>query len=145
MAEISIELELLTSFRWMIKELQRIKSELNFSLVVEEGITRIRAAQRQAAPIGKTGKGPHGRIPKSIQQSNVMEFRGEQWEATSTTSYGPAIFTNEGTRSYMMWNGGRHPGLQAQGWWEKGTAIGEPLALRAFEEKVERVLRIRRL
>lgn len=137
---ITYRLEIIDNLQWLVEELRRIQDEANFSLVVDEGITHIRAAQRRTAPVGKTGKGPHGRIPKSIQQSNVQRI-DDTWKASTHTNYGPAIFTNVGTKkNYMMWHGGTHPGLKAGYWWEAGAALGGELAEKAFKDKVERML-----
>lgn len=142
MESIKYTLEVVSNFKKLLEDIRRIKEEADFSLVVDEGIAHIRAAQRRAAPIGKTGPGPHGRIPKSIQQSNVLQ-QGDTWKASTHTNYGPAIFTNVGTKKkYMMWHGGKHPGLEAGHWWEAGSSLGANLAEKAFKDKVERMLRV---
>lgn len=150
-------------FNDMWGDLVRIQKELNFSDVVLEGINAMQAAQRTLAPIGTTGPGPHGRIPRSIQPSRVyMRKDGSAW-AESRTSYGPAIFTSEGTgkfgprhRPYFVATdslregeqgasrGYMHPGQRGTGWWVAGAQMGEPVALLAFQTKIERVLRLRR-
>lgn len=141
-----IEIEIYHMIDKYLKELDRIKKESNFSLIVDEVIDDIRAQQRYFAPVGTTGKGPHGRIPKSIERSNVVRSEspeGDEWYASTSTDYGPAIFTNEGTKkNYRMWHGGTHPGLERQGWFELGAFAGEELAKKSFQAKVERMLRI---
>jgi hypothetical protein len=140
-------------------DLVRIRKELNFSDVVLEGINAMQAAQRTLAPIGTKGPGPHGRIPRSIRPSRVyMRKDGSAW-AESRTSYGPAIFTSEGTGQFGPRNrpyfvarpseenesrGYFHPGQRGTGWWVAGAQMGEPVALLAFQAKIERVLRMRR-
>jgi hypothetical protein len=112
--------------------------------------------QRQYAPVGETGDGPHGRIPRSIRPARVMR-RNNSASATSRTDYGPAIFTNEGTGTRKSSGGGRpyfipkafggvgvwHPGIRGTHWWERGADRGSIIALAAFRRKIERTLQIR--
>jgi hypothetical protein len=141
-----------------IAKIRRIRAESNFSLVVLEGINAIQKYQRMLSPKGKDGN-----IPRSIAAGRIIK-QGNTWVGTSLTNYGPAIFTNEGTgihgplgatypitqiRTYKKGpNAGNeyevnidHPGIRGTHWWEKGAAIGSTLALRSFEDKVERLLR----
>lgn len=149
-----------SEFGDMAADLIRIRKSLNFSQVVLEGINTIQKWQRFSAPIGHTGRGPHGRIPRSIRPARVFQRPdGSAW-ATSRTNYGPAIFTSEGTgqwgpskRPYFIareneLTGSRgyfHPGQRGTGWWERGLDMATPFALQAFQRKVESALRIRKL
>jgi hypothetical protein len=145
----------------MEADLRRIQRGMDFSQVVLEGINAIQKFQKQFAPIGKSGKGPHGRIPRSIQPATIYrKTDGSAW-AFSRTSYGPAVFTNEGTgtfgprnRPYFVGSGWgdteqggergfMHPGIQGTHWFERGANMGSPIALAAFQRKVETMLRVR--
>jgi hypothetical protein len=135
---------------------RQINSRLpnDVSQVVLEGITAMQRYQRQYAPRGETGEGPHGRIPRSIRPARVMR-RNNSASATSRTDYGPAIFTNEGTGTKQSSGGGRpyfiprgssgfwHPGIRGTHWWERGAERGSIIALAAFRRKIERTLQIR--
>lgn len=126
----------------------------DMSQVVLEGINAMQKYQRQYAPVGETGSGPHGRIPRSIRPARVMR-RNNSASATSRTDYGPAIFTNEGTGTKQSHGGGRpyfipigssgfwHPGIRGTHWWERGAERGSIIALAAFRRKIERTLQIR--
>jgi hypothetical protein len=142
----------------MRADLLRIRKELNFSQVVLDGINAIQKFQRMLAPIGHTGRGPHGNIPRKILPARVYQRGdGSAW-AWSRTSYGPAIFTSEGTGQFGPRNrpyfvareneetGSRgyfHPGQRATHWWERGANMGSPFALASFERKVKHALRVR--
>jgi hypothetical protein len=144
----------------MAKDLVRIDSELDFTQVVLEGINYMQQAQRTLAPIGTKGKGPHGRIPRHIKPARVYQRNdGSAW-AESRTSYGPAIFTSEGTGQFGPRHtpyfvarenedtgskGYFHPGQRGTNWWNAGAQMGEPAALLAFQSKIERMLRLRGL
>jgi hypothetical protein len=162
MARTSMKITFLVhaDFDDMWGDLVRIQKELNMTDVVLEGINAMQQAQRTLAPIGTTGRGPHGRIPRNIQPARVYRRAdGSAW-AESRTSYGPAIFTSEGTgqfgprhRPYFVATdstedessrGYMHPGQRGTGWWVAGAQMGEPMALLAFQAKIERVLRLRR-
>lgn len=142
-----------------LEAVRRINSALpnDMSQVVLEGINAMQRYQRQYAPIGETGEGPHGRIPRSIKPARVIR-RNNSASATSRTDYGPAIFTNEGTGSKQRGGGGRayfiprafgreggvlHPGIRGTMWWERGAERGSIIALEAFRRKIERTLQIR--
>lgn len=143
-----------------LAEVRRIRNEADFSQVVLEGINAIQKFQRQMAPTHKFAS-----IPRSIHAGKIIQ-RGNVWSAESTTSHGPAIFTNEGTgthgpsgspyqiiqrRTYQ--SGPRkgqeyeinitHPGIRGTHWWERGAEMGSSLAIRSFQNKVERILRVR--
>lgn len=159
--KMTVVLRVMSDFNDMWSDLARIRREMNFSDVVLEGINAMQHAQRTLAPIGTTGRGPHGRIPRHIQPSRVYtRADGSAW-AESKTSYGPAIFTSEGTgqfgprhRPYFVQTdsesegkssrGYFHPGQRGTGWWVAGAQMGEPMALLAFQAKIERILRLRR-
>lgn len=99
MVKVKIELLLKVhhTYNEFREELHRINRELDFQQVVRVGINAIQAAQRRTAPIGTTGRGPHGRIPRSIRAARVRTQDDGSAIATSSTRYKPAIFTNEGT------------------------------------------------
>lgn len=157
--KMTVVFRVMADFNDMWSDLERMRREVNFSDVVLEGINAMQQAQRTLAPVGTTGRGPHGRIPRHIQPSRVYtRADGSAW-AESRTSYGPAIFTSEGTgqfgprhRPYFVARpneeeGSRgyfHPGQRGTGWWVAGAQMGEPVALLAFQTKVERILRLRR-
>jgi hypothetical protein len=142
----------------MADDLLRMQKETNFSQTVLNGINAIQKFQRQYAPIGKTGKGPHGNIPRSIKPARVhTRPDGSAW-AESKTDYGPAIFTSEGTgqfgprkRPYFIarhsssYNsrGYWHPGQRGTNWWDRGANFGSVIALSGFQRKVERILGMR--
>ena len=141
----------------MLEDVRRIQRESDFSRVVADGINAIQREQKRIAPVGQSGRGPHGRIARSILPAKIYIRNDGSAEGVSRTTYGPAIFTNEGTGSFSPggrpyfiprpdWGKGEgltHPGIRGTGWWERGANLGSPLALRAFQNKVERMLRIR--
>ena len=137
-----------------MEAVRQINHDMDLSQVVLEGINSMQRYQRYYAPVGETGPGPHGRIPRSIRPARVMR-RNNSASATSRTDYGPAIFTNEGTGTKSGGGGGRpyfiprgasgfwHPGIRGTHWWERGAERGSIIALAAFRRKVERTLQIR--
>jgi hypothetical protein len=137
-----------------VRKINASKGMSDLSQVVLEGITAMQRYQRQYAPVGETGEGPHGRIPRSIKPARVIK-RNNAASATSRTDYGPAIFTNEGTGSRQSDGGGRpyfiprgstgfwHPGIRGSHWWERGADRGSLIALEAFRRKVERTLNVK--
>jgi hypothetical protein len=159
MARLTLVIKVHGLFGDMQDDLRRIKREANFAQVVLEGINAIQKFQRQLAPVGKTGRGPHGRIGRSILPARIYQRSdGSAW-AESRTGYGPAIFTSEGTgewgprrRPYFVAaesddagsRGYFHPGQRGTNWWERGANLGSPIALAAFQRKVEHMLRVRR-
>ncbi len=158
MAELLFLLQAHHTYGSMHDDLFRIQSESDFTQVALEGIQEIQRMQRYSAPIGKgrLGRGEtHGRIPRSIKPARVQRLTGGSAAGVSRTTYGPAIFTNEGTGIHRAGGspyfigvgdegeGFNHPGIRGTHWWERGLDLGSPMALRAFERKVERMLRLK--
>ena len=150
----NIKFSLWSDWGKYLEAVRKINGDMELSQVVLEGITAMQRYQRKYAPIGETGEGPHGRIPRSIKPARVMR-RNNSASATSRTDYGPAIFTNEGTGSRRSTGGGRpyfiprgsggfwHPGIRGSHWWERGAEHGSIIALAAFRRKVESRLMVR--
>lgn len=159
MAAMRMTIRVHGTFGDMTERLLEMEKETDFSQVVVDGINEIQKHQRQFAPIGTTGKGPHGNIPRSIKAARVYSKPdGSAW-AESKTNYGPAIFTSEGTgihgprkRPYFVarhsssYNsrGYWHPGQRGTNWWDRATNIGSVIALSGFQRKVERILGMRK-
>lgn len=141
------------------EELVRIRKESDFTQVVIDGINAMQSGQRKFAPIGrgklKQGES-HGRIPRSIGPARIYRGNNGSASGVSRTTYGPAIFTNEGTGTHRPGgspyfigvgdegDGYMHPGIRGTHWWERGANYGSPIALRAFQNKVERMLKLKR-
>jgi len=143
-------------FGSIFTEIVGIRKKMEFQQVVLEGIQAMQRFQKAFAPVGTTGPGPHGRIPRSIQAARLRKTFLGNWVGVSRTVYPPAIFTNEGTGKYGSNNrpyfvphsdgqqgGYMHPGMRGTGWWERGANMGSPIALAAFQRKVERALGLR--
>lgn len=140
-------------------DVRRIRREIDFSDVVLTGINAMQRFQRQFAPIGTTGPGPHGRIPRSIKPARVIRGADGSASASSISTYPPAIFTAEGTGTFATPKrtpyfisrttdsgqivGFTHPGIHGTNWFERGANRGAPIALQAFTDKVERMLRLK--
>lgn len=143
-----------------IDYMRKVKGESDFSQEVLVGINAIQRAQKNLAPRGK-----QGRIPASIKAARITKTQN-MWSAVSRTSYGPAVFTNEGTGTHgpkgapyeivqnRVYKSGplagqsyivniMHPGIRGTHWWEAGAVIGSKIGLEAFRRKVGRILRSR--
>lgn len=130
----------------------RIKTSADFSQVVLEGMNAIQTAQRRAAPLGNTG-----RVRRSIRPARITRTQNGV-RGISRTTYGPAIFTNEGTGTFAtpqiiksgapkgtayftpFAGGFWHPGIRGSGWYAKGFNVGKKIALESFRRKVETML-----
>ncbi len=123
----------------------------DFSQVVLEGANEMQRWQKHLAPIGK-GRGPHGRIQRSIKTARITRG-GDRVVAMWSTDYVPAIVTSEGSGKYgptgqpyeirrgdSVW---QHPGVKGTGWWDAGAIKGESLAIGHFIRRVERILDLR--
>lgn len=138
----------------------KVKGEADFAQEVLIGIQAIQRAQKNLAPRGKDG-----RIPASISAGRITKAQNT-WSSISRTSYGPAVFTNEGTGTHgpkgmpyeivqnRVYQSGPlkgqaytvnilHPGIRGTHWWEAGAEVGSKVGLEAFRRKVDRILRSR--
>lgn len=143
-----------------LAHLERIR-RADFTDVVLEGMNTIQRIQRRLAPVGKSGAGPHGRIPRSVKAARIRRSpEGGSTTATSSVNYGPAVYTNEGTGLYgykkhkyliqqvrvdrrtgqtyvhQFW----HPGIRGTRWWDRGFELGSSVAKNLFRRKVGRIM-----
>lgn len=105
--------------------------------------------------------GSTGRVRRSLKTPRIVRTQNGV-SAISRTTYGPAIFTNEGTGTFANppiikkgapkgtayftpWAGGFwHPGISGSGWFGKGFNVGRNIAIESFRRKVETMLDVRR-
>lgn len=146
-AKIKIKFDATHNFDELRKDIKKIQNE-SFGDVVFAGIRAIAVAQRREAPSRTSDD-----IARSIKTSSVNKTK-DGWTAISYSNLKKAVFTNEGTGTRIggeeyeiKWKTKRgqevvirHPGIYRQQWFERGANKGSPLALKAFKQKVDRLM-----
>lgn len=147
--QVRIELDVEHDYEKLREYSERIRAEANLSQVVLTGIQAMQTIQRSMSPIDKDR-----RIPASIRPARISRT-GNTWSGVSRTTYGPAVFTNEGTGTHgpkgskypihnafgIEGNTIMHPGIQGTHWWDTSSALGGKIALEGFKRKVKRMMR----